>query len=288
MVRVAAACAALVLLGGCGDAKRPPAGIVRARVGAAPALAQDGPRLLVGARATGRITVLGGRGTPTPYPPLAVSTAGQRGLLSLAARGGHVYAAWTTPQRRLVVGELRAGRAPRLVWNGPQTATLANGGHLVVAPDGRLVIGIGDRQRGHQRGRVLALDPSRRPNQEPTVLSTGWNNPYALTYTPAGELWVADNSPGRAPERLARGDRGRPTEVTDLPVKTAPSGLVAIDDDTLAVCGFVSGRLDRYVRRGRTWHADGTLSGRCRYGATRTTAGRIAVAGDDAVREVAP
>jgi hypothetical protein len=119
------------------------------------------------------------------------------------------------------------------------------------------------------------------------VLSRGWNNPFAFTYL-GTQLWVADNSPGRAPERLARGDLGVPRDVTDLPRRTAPSGLVALDRGAFAVCGFVSGTLDRYVRDGRRYRDAGTLASGCRYGAVRLTDGRIAFAADDAIRAVRP
>lgn len=118
------------------------------------------------------------------------------------------------------------------------------------------------------------------------MLSTGWNNPFAFTYTGDGALWVADNSPGRQAERLARGDRGRPASVTDLPVKTAPSGIAALADGTLAVCGFVSGTLDRYVRSGDGWRRDATIARGCRYGVVALDGGRIVFSGDGGLREV--
>src|SRR5665648_375351 len=100
----------------------------------------------------------------------------------------------------------------RIVWCGPPSATLANGGHLAFAPDGRLLIGIGDLQhpRRAQRadtpnGKLLSLRPDGPPTQRPAVVSSGWNNPFAFTFTPSGTLWVADNSPGTRPERLAPG-----------------------------------------------------------------------------------
>ncbi|MCA1656937.1 MAG: PQQ-dependent sugar dehydrogenase, partial [Actinobacteria bacterium] len=169
------------------------------------------------------------------------------------------------------------------VWTGPRSATLANGGHLALAPDGRLVIGVGDlqdparvRDPGAPNGKLLALRPDG-PNARPAVLSTGWNNPFAFTFTPDGRLWVADNSPGRRPERLARGDTGGPAaQVTLLSRKTAPSGLAAISSTELAVCGFTSGTLDRYrMQRGR-WRFAGAIARGCRYGVVRLPHGRLA------------
>lgn len=290
MVRPAAALLlAVPLLAGCGSEDRPAprASTLLLRSGPAPALAAlpDGG-LLVGTR-DGEITELRGARQTRPYPRLPVSRGGQRGLLGLAVDGRAVYASWTDATRRLLVGRLRAGAAPLVRWRGPQTATLANGGHLVVAPDGRLVIGIGDLQRRPRGGMLLALDPAGPPSQRPRVLSRGWNNPFAFAYAD-GRLWVADNSPGRAPERLARGDRGVPRQVTTLQRKTAPSGLVALGGGDLAVCGFVSGELDRYVRDGARHRFAGVLATGCRYGAVRLTDGRVAFAGDDAIRVVRP
>lgn len=283
--------AALVLalmLAGCGTAApRLRASVLLLRSGPAPALAAlPGGGLLVGAQ-DGRITALRGGRASHPFPRLRVSRGGQRGLLGLAVLRGRVYAAWTDARRRLVVGLLRRGASPRLRWVGPRTATLANGGHLVAGPHGMLVIGIGDLQRGAQRGRLLGLDPAGPAGQRPLVLSRGWNNPFAFTYD-GPRLWVADNSPGRAPERLARGDGGVPRDVTVLGRKTAPSGLVAIGGGALAVCGFVSGALDRYVLDGSGHRLAGTIASGCRYGAVRLSDGRVAFATGTEIRAVVP
>ncbi len=201
-----------------------------------------------------------------------------------------MYASWTTPERRLVVGRLRRHARPVIIWRGVSTATLANGGHLAAAPDGRLVIGIGDRQSGSPTGRMLSLDPAGPATQVPRTLSTGWNNPFAFTFTPGGELWVADNAPGKRPERLARGDDagGRPAAVTTLVRRPAASGLAALNDDALALCGVVSGTLDRYERRGAMWRYDRTLARGCRYGVARLADGRLAFGAENGVRVIAP
>ncbi|MGH9164387.1 MAG: PQQ-dependent sugar dehydrogenase, partial [Acidimicrobiales bacterium] len=216
-----------------------------------------------------------------------------RGLLGVAVdAGGRTFAAWTRPDGRLVVGQV-APAPERLAWLGPPSTDLANGGHLVVAPDGRLVIGIGDLRApplvddpGAPNGKLLSLDPDGPPDQSPRVLSRGWNNPFAFTYTPGGQLWVADNAPGRRPERLARGDGGGPpTAVTELAGKSAPSGLAALADGRLALCGFVSRRLDVYrvggetARRGRR-----PLAEDCATGAVRLADGRLAYADESSIR----
>jgi len=297
VTRAAVLALGTVALAGCGAADRRPAdpaprGRLVLRGGPAAALAAlpDGS-LLVGFLRTGEIWHVPADGAPRrAFPRLRVSTDGQRGLLSLAVLHGRTYASWTTRARRLVVGRLRAHAAPVIVWRGVRTATLANGGHLAVARDGRLVIGIGDRQAGSPVGRLESLDPAGPATQRPRALSTGWNNPFAFAFTPDGRLWVADNAPGRVPERLARGDKGggTPGPVSILQRRPAPSGLAALGRRTLALCGVVSGTLDRYVLRGSRWQAGETLATGCRYGVTRLAGGALAFSADDGVRTVAP
>ena len=290
MVTRALATVAVLGLAGCGggpdDARRPTQRLLRTPTPAPALAATAGGGLLVGAR-DGTVTQVGAA-PRHPFPQLRVSGAGQRGLLGLATLGVRVFATYTTPRGRIVVAELHPGAAPTRVWTGPVSATLANGGHLAATPDGsRLVIGIGDLQARPRGGRLLSLDPDGPPDQRPVVLSSGWNNPFALTFL-GRELWVADNSPGRAPERLARGDRGLPRDVTALPVKTAPSGLARVDDHTLAVCGFISHTLDRYVRDGRAWRRAGVIAPTCRYGVVALGDGRLAYATDTTIQEVTP
>jgi hypothetical protein len=182
----------------------------------------------------------------------------------------------------------------RLVWRGPQTSRLANGGHIVFAPDGRLVIGIGDLQDrarvadpDRPNGKLLSLDPDGAADQTPRVLSTGWNNPFAFTYTAAGDLWVADNTGRTGHERIARGDRrGRPTHVTRLRGTRAPSGLAAYGDGDLALCGYVSGRLDHFEIRndGYASRVEPTLARNCRIAAVTLDGGALAYADESMIR----
>ncbi len=131
---------------------------------------------------------------------------------------------------------------------------------------------------------MLSLEPNGPPNQVPRVLSAGWNNPFAFTFTPDGRLWVADNATGNQPERLARGDRGKPHEVTNLPRTTAPSGLAALPNGDLALCGIVSGTLDRYRHEpdGR-WKRISTIATGCRYGVALLDDGRLAYSDDRSI-----
>jgi hypothetical protein len=260
------------------------------------ALPEGGLRF--GERLTGRIRDVtpDGQLLADPIATVAVSTQGQRGLLGLAVdAAGRTFAAWTRPDRRLVVGQVAPG-AERLVWLGPATTRLANGGHLVATDDG-LIIGIGDLQAralvddpNRPNGKLLRLDPDGLADQRPRTISTGWNNPFAFTITPSGALWVADNTGKRGAERLARGDvAGRPTSVTRLRGTNAPSGLVAIDDGRLAMCGFVSRRLDVYdvARPGSARRSAQPLATDCAVGVVRLADGALAYATETSIRTVA-
>jgi Glucose / Sorbosone dehydrogenase len=272
------------------DLGRPSRTFARAAFAAAIAPLPDGG-LLYGERLTGRVRRVDANGQvePSPVATVEVSTAGQRGLLGLAvAMDGQIFAAWTDPRRRLVVGAV-APAPRRLVWRGPTTARRANGGHVAFAPDGRLVVGVGDLQQGARvddpaavNGKLLALAPDAGPDQTPAVISGGWNNPFAFAFAPDGALWVADNAPGTQPERLTRGDVSGP--ITDLPPETAPSGLAVDADGRLLVCGFVSGELLRYeVVDGRP-QSRVVLADDCRLGVAVLQDGRTVYANENRLR----
>lgn len=290
---------AAVTVGGCGSAserapraagRAPSRVLITAPPTAALSWHADGG-LLVAPLAGGPIGFVrrDGRLINSGFRAPPVRTDGQRGLLSLTVGPQDVlYASWTPRgSDRLVVGILGT-RGSAIIWKGPRTSRFANGGHLAFEPDGRLVIGIGESKlRPGASGAMLSLDPDGPPEQVPHILSTGWNNPFAFTFTPDGSLWVADNATGKQPERLARGDTGKPYDITNLPRKTAPSGLAALPNGDLALCGVVSGTLDRYRRESEgRWKRLGTIAPRCRYGVVLLQDGRLAYADERAIRVV--
>lgn len=193
---------------------------------------------------------------PEVVAEVEVSSTGQRGLLGLVVDDrDRIFISWTDPDERFLIGRLPAPAgtdtsAVEIVWSGFASSTGANGGHLDILPDGRLVTGIGTLRRSSLiddpdavNGKILAFDPDGPPDQTPEVLSSGWKNPFAFTVTAGGELWVADNEPeDGSPERLARGDsNGGP--VTDIDRQFAPSAVVQLGPDRLGVCSYIGGGL---------------------------------------------
>ena len=257
--------------------------------------------LLYAERLTGRIRrVREADGVdPTSVARVGVATEGQRGLLGVARDGrGRIFAAYTSRAIGRPLQVAQVVPAFRVVWIGPPSANLANGGHLVYDRRRRqLILGIGDLgQRAKVadpnavNGKLLLLDPDAALTQHPAVLSQGWNNPFAFTLTPGGALWVADNVPGEKGERIARGDvGGRPSHITMLPTNTVPAAIAALSDTTLVVCGFAHGRTLRYeIRSGRAVKGDGFGDdARCRTGiATGTHGVALWLADERSIREL--
>lgn len=256
---------------------------------------------LVADRLRGVIVAVDAQGVVGARPVATVAVdpdaEGQRGLVGVVATGDEVYAAWTrASDDRLVVGQV-APSPERIVWLGPPSTDLANGGHLQVAADGRLLVGIGDLQDpastpdpATPNGKLLLLDPSGPAEQVPAVVSAGWNNPYGFVVTSEGAVWVADNAPGERAERLGRGDdpAGAPVDVVDLPGRRAPSVLVELRPGVLGLCGFLDGTLVAVDVMGPEPVVDTeVLADGCRTGAVVLAGGRrVAVSDGEALRIV--
>ena len=160
------------------------------------ALTDDGHGgLLYAERLTGRVRRVTRRGRlePQPVAAVAVSTAGQRGLLGVARDAGdRLFVAFTARDRERRIRVARVAPTYRTVWTGPPSSRLANGGHLAFdASRRRLVLGVGDLQDRSAaadpvapNGKLLLIDPDGDPAQTPQVLSGGWNNPFGVRREP--------------------------------------------------------------------------------------------------------
>ena len=123
------------------------------------------------------------------------------------------------------------------------------------------------------------------------MLSDGYINPFAFAV--AGDrLWVADNAVGDDTERIGPIDLAEGStriDRADLAATgsdpRAPSALIALDDSTVAVCGF----LDSQLRR---WSVDppgyGDELGPCLTGAVVLSDGTIVTATPDGLSALAP
>lgn len=292
---VASTLVAVVLVAGCGDDGPPAGDVLVADVGEVAALAPlpDGG-LRYGVRLTGVVYEVDADGEVTELASVAVGVDGQRGLLGLAVDDSdRTFAAWTATDGRLLVGQVAPG-PERIVWRGPPSTELGNGGHLLVAPDGSLVLGVGDLQDPGAagdpttpNGKLLRLDPDGRGRQTPEVLSSGYTNPFGFAFSPAGALWVFDNATRDDPERLVRGDQPGAEPALAQRAEMAPSGLAALSDDALVVCGYLSRTLERIVLR-----ADGTaertavLAEPCAMGTAALADGRVVFSDGESLRTV--
>lgn len=227
-------------------------------------------------------------GTMETLATIEVSTDGeQRGLLGHTVIHGRRFAAWTEPDTLdLVVGEVTSGAVDRIVWSGTGTQSKAVGGHLEML-DGQIVLGIGsltDWATDHGSGAVIALDTDGDDDQEPTVLSDGWNNPFAFTVLTDGTIWVADNAPDgsdlpvadRDGERIATTDAAGPS-ILEPPPQRAPSAIVELPDGRLGVCGFLDNEMRAYVAEDGQLTRAGTI-GPCLTGAAVLDDGTIVTA----------
>lgn len=279
--------------------------LARAPLAAALAALPEGG-LVYGELRTGRIFELSadGQRSARPIARVKVSAVGLKGLLGLAvAPDRRIFAGYTSARNHTVIAQVAPGPT-RVVWDGGRAGPEANGLRLAFSPDGALLATVGDRLRtvrfkgdriitppfGHFSGRVIRLDPAGPATQRPQTLSEGWFNPFGLAVTPAGAVWVVDNSIFGS-ETIGRGDLGRPTSrsITPLHKGVAPSGLVALDDRRLVLCGYVSKRLQLY-RVGDDGRATAArrIAGGCRIGVVRLADGRLAYASERAIRVIVP
>lgn len=218
---------------------------------------------------------------------LDVNVVGQRGVLGLDTdRAGNTAVSSVRKDGTMIVTLFRADRGvattgaanktpaeqtgtrefemanTKVVYEGRKAKDSANGGHLLLEPDGAgIILGLGDFLEGGKRGRFVRIDTATSAVK---VLSVGWNNPFAFDWrdgprsnqvdatnpatatnarTPS--IMVADNSPNNAPEEVAELNGRR---FGALPKQSTPSALAMTSSAPLegVVCSYVSKQLAKY------------------------------------------
>jgi aldose sugar dehydrogenase len=177
-------------------------------------------RILV-AEKGGRIRIVeDGVVSKQPVGRLPVLTQGERGLGGLAvdpdfATNGYIYVAYTTRgvrdrlARLTVIGDKVAFGSQKILLESKDRSTFFHhGGGLGFGPDGTLYWGVGDNRNGANaqdlgtiHGKIIRINPDGTvpsdnpdlgPDALPQIYAYGLRNPFRLTFTPTGQLLVAD------------------------------------------------------------------------------------------------
>lgn len=195
--------------------------------------AGDGSGRLFVVEQGGRVKVLrNGRVSPGAYLDVSdrITTGGERGLLGLAfdrefASNGRFYVNYTDGDGDTVVAAFVADdpasdtpklTGPTQVLKVGQPYSNHNGGCIVIGPDGRLWIGMGDGGSGGDPqgnaqnprsllGKMLAIEiatdaemaqrrgPATKPWGKPEVVASGLRNPWRFSFdAETGDLWIGD------------------------------------------------------------------------------------------------
>jgi glucose/arabinose dehydrogenase len=177
-------------------------------------------RVLIGSDGT----VQGGTGRVVIDVSERTTTDGERGLLSIAISpsGDELFLSLTDPSGDTLIeahpfADGRVTGPPRTIYTLTQPRANHNGGAILFAPDGMLLVGLGDgggsgdpqgagQDLATPLGSVLRLDvagpvtraPADNPfvdvdGSAPEILAFGLRNPWRMSLDgPRGELWIAD------------------------------------------------------------------------------------------------
>ena len=176
-------------------------------------------RILVAEKAGAIRVVEDGELLADPLITLSVRTEVERGIAGLAVdpafeNNGRIYVAYVSAATtrntlsRFVVTGNTAAFDQILVESNQSAAVNHHGGALDFGPDGKLYWGVGDNAAGSNaqdltdniHGKILRLNTDGSvPGDNPLILGArsaiyayGLRNPFRLTFTPTGELLVAD------------------------------------------------------------------------------------------------
>ena len=185
-------------------------------------LAPDG-RIFVAEQGGTLRVIKGDRLLATPFLSLNVDSAGERGLLGVTfdpdfARNGFVYVYYTVPgspahnrvSRFTAAGDVAApgSEVPILDLDPLSAARNHNGGAIHFAPDGTLLVAVGENARPElsqsldsRLGKILRIYPDgsipvvnpfydTATDQNRAIWALGLRNPYTFAVDPAG---TADN-----------------------------------------------------------------------------------------------
>ncbi|MEH3143633.1 MAG: PQQ-dependent sugar dehydrogenase [Mycobacterium kyogaense] len=178
-------------------------------------------RILV-AEKNGRIRIVDEDGDVQRRPLYRVPTLtqGERGLGGLTVDpdfedNGYIYVAYTTIFARDRLARLTV-RGDRVVFGSQKvllqstdpSAFFHHGGALGFGPDGKLYWGVGDNKNsdnaqdlGTIHGKIIRINPDGTVPADnpdlgdgalPQIYAYGFRNPFRLTFTPGGQLLVAD------------------------------------------------------------------------------------------------
>lgn len=175
-------------------------------------------RILVAEKAGAIRVVEDGVLRTDPLITIAVRTESERGIGGLAVDpdfedNGRIYVAYIAAETtrntlsRFVVDGNTASFDAQLVESTLTAAPNHHGGALAFGPDGKLYWGVGDNASGSNaqnlaniHGKILRLNtdgtvPTDNPvldGERTGIYAYGLRNPFRMTFTPTGELLVAD------------------------------------------------------------------------------------------------
>jgi glucose/arabinose dehydrogenase len=151
-----------------------------------------------------------------------IVSGGEQGLLGLAFGPDYVhrpriYVNYTDPRGATVVAEYRVKNgaavpgSERRLLRVVQPYANHNGGNIILGPDQKLWVGLGDggsggdpegraQNPGVLLGKLFSLDPVR-PSPRPVMVAIGLRNPWRYAFDRgSGDLWIGDVGQGEIEE----------------------------------------------------------------------------------------
>lgn len=262
------------------------------------AFAPDG-RIFYNELSGGRVRIIeNGTLLPTPFSTIAVSTAGEKGLIGLAlhpdfATNGWVYICYSTPAGGHEIGRYTAvgniGTAYTPIVAGLPGSGIHNGGNIAFGPDGKLYHSMGDnansansQNAGVYPGKIHRFnDDGTIPADNPYTTGMlsrycmGLRNSFDLEWNHSlGILYASENGPGSDDEAnriVAGGNFGWPTlmctgnpsflaALTCWTPTVAPTGIDAYEGSQFGA-EYLNDIFVADFNGGTIWRVDLTIDG---------------------------